>query len=439
MSKRTFHIKAFGCQMNAYDSKRIAGMLADSGYMGTDDETAADAIILNTCYIREKAAEKVFSELGRIHKTLCALGRRAAIAVVGCVAKAEGGDIFRRAPYVSIVLSSQKYHLLPELIERALARGGQAIDTGLSGLEKFDNLPRMQYSGKAEFLQIQEGCDQFCTYCCVPATRGREVSRPVADVMREAENLDRLGALEINLLGQNVSSYNGMDEDGRQCNLAGLIRKIAKLPNVRRIRYTTSHPSRMPDELIGLFASEPKLMPLLSLPIQSGSNRILKLMNRKYTHEGYMEIVRKIKAAAPAVRISSDFIVGFPGETDKDFEDTLDIARQAGFIQSFSFKYSARPGTPAASMPGQVPPDVKKERLLILQKLLRSIQDEFNKSSVGRTTEALFTEKGGNGMAAGRNEYQQMVIVPDMPGIAGTIRKVSIKSASYANLKGEIA
>ncbi|MDR2098955.1 MAG: tRNA (N6-isopentenyl adenosine(37)-C2)-methylthiotransferase MiaB [Rickettsiales bacterium] len=439
MKNKTFHIKSFGCQMNAYDSKRIAGMLRDHGYAEAESESAADAIILNTCYVRSKAAEKVFSELGRINKALALQNRTAAIAVVGCLAKAEGENIFRRAPYVSIVLSSQKYHRLPELLEQALAQHSRSIDTGLSGLEKFASLPPVSRSDKSAFLQIQEGCDQFCTYCSVPYTRGREVSRSVADVMEEACSLNRLGALEINLVGQNVNAYDGAGEDGRRSDLASLIRKIARLPNVRRIRYTTSYPSRMSDELIALHAGEPKLMPLLYLPIQSGSNRILRLMNRKYTRESYLELISKIKAAQLAARISSDFIVGFPGETDEDFEETMSIAKQAGFIQSFPFKYSARPGTPAAAMVGQIPEDIKKRRLAALQKLLRASQDEFNKSCVGRVMEVLFSEAAKDGRIIGRNEYQQPVIARAEAGIIGTIQKVKIKAGSYANLTGEIA
>ncbi|MDR1477187.1 MAG: MiaB/RimO family radical SAM methylthiotransferase, partial [Rickettsiales bacterium] len=304
--KKSFCIKSFGCQMNVYDSRRIAAMLCAEGYAeaAADD---ADVVIFNTCYIREKASEKVFSELGRLHKAR--LANQPVIAVVGCVARAEGENIFRRAPYVSIVLSSQKYHLLPALLDGAFARRGRSMDTALSGIEKFASLPGLSNSYKVEYLQIQEGCDQFCTYCCVPRTRGREISRPVADVLKEAENLDSLGAVELCLVGQNVNAYDG------GATLAGLVEKIAALPNIRRIRYATSYPSRVTDELIALHASEPKLMPIVSIPMQSGSDSVLRRMNRKYTRAGYVELVGRLRTARPDVAVSSDFIVGFPGET----------------------------------------------------------------------------------------------------------------------------
>jgi tRNA-2-methylthio-N6-dimethylallyladenosine synthase len=428
--KKTFYIKSFGCQMNVYDSRRIAAMLCAEGYAEAD-AADADIVILNTCYIREKASEKVFSELGRLHKARAAAPP--VIAVVGCVARAEGEDVFRRAPYVSIVLSSQKYHLLPELLEKAAARRSRSIDTGLSGLEKFDSLPQISSSEKIEYLQIQEGCDQCCTYCCVPRTRGREISRAVADVMKEAENLAALGALELCLVGQNVDAYNG------GATLAGLIEKIAALPNIQRIRYTTSYPSKVADDLIALHAREPKLMPILSIPMQSGSDSVLRRMNRKYTCGEYVELVKKLRAARPDIAVSSDFIVGFPGETDGDFASTLSAVREIGFVQSFSFKYSPRLGTAAAKMDGQIPDAVKKERLAVLQKLLRSQQDEFNKSCVGRAMRVLFAERAKDGFLMGRNEYLQPVIAAAPDSLLGTIQRVRIDSASYANLRGELA
>jgi tRNA-2-methylthio-N6-dimethylallyladenosine synthase len=427
-SGRTFYIKSFGCQMNVYDSRRIAAMLAREGYA---EAAAADAdvVIFNTCYIREHASEKIFSELGRLRKARA--DDPPVFAIVGCVAKAEGENVFRRAPYVSIVLSSQRYHLLPELIEGAIARRSRSIDTALSGLEKFASLPSLSSSRKIEYLQIQEGCDQCCTYCCVPNTRGREISRPLADVLKEAENLDRLGVLELCLVGQNVDAYDG------GATLAGLIEKIALLPNVQRIRYTTSYPSKVADDLIALHAREPKLMPILSIPMQSGSDSVLRRMNRKYTRAQYVELVKKLRAARPDIAISSDFIVGFPGETDGDFEATLSAVREIGFVQSFSFKYSPRPNTPAASMDGQIPPEVKKERLAALQELLRAQQDAFNKSFVGMAMRVLFTEKAKSGLL-GRSEYLQPVIVVASDSLLGSIQDVRIRSASYANLRGDI-
>jgi tRNA-2-methylthio-N6-dimethylallyladenosine synthase len=410
--------------MNVYDTRRIAGLLTSSGYVETDKPEEAEAIIFNTCYIREKAGEKVFSELGRLKK---ALRLSPVFAIVGCMAKAEGDNVFKRAPFVKVVLSSQKYHLLPDMLAAAIA-GERSLDLGLSGLEKFGCLPPVSRAVAVEYLQIQEGCDQYCTYCCVPFTRGREVCRPVADVIAEAERLADLGAVELNLVGQNVNSYP---------DLAGLIREIAKIGGVRRIRFTTSYPSKMTEELVQLFAEEDKLMPLLYLPMQSGSDRILKLMNRKYTREQYIALATHIRQVAPRVKLSSDFIVGFPGESEEDFQDTLSAIREIGFVQSFSFRYSPRPGTVAAKMDDQIPLPVKSRRIAEIQWLLRAQQDEFNKTFIGGETEALFTEIDGDS-AIGRNEYQQLVIAPGGAELVGRIAKVKVESASYANLRGKI-
>ncbi|MDR0367258.1 MAG: tRNA (N6-isopentenyl adenosine(37)-C2)-methylthiotransferase MiaB [Rickettsiales bacterium] len=425
--QRKFFIRSFGCQMNVYDSRRISGHLEALGWARVDDALDADAVIFNTCYIREKAADKVYSELGRLRLSL---NRKPVFAIVGCLAKADGSDVFRRAPFVSIVLSSQKYHLLPSLLERA-GDGEKIAELGLDGLDKFDCLPPVSHAAHVEFVQIQEGCDQCCSYCCVPRTRGREKSRPWREVLGEVENLVSLGAVEINLVGQNVNAYDG------GVSLASLIRKVAEIRGLRRIRFTTSYPSLMTGELVGLFAAEPKLMPLLYLPMQSGSDAVLEKMNRKYTLAEYFAIVEKMAKVAPRVKFSSDFIVGFPGETDNDFQATLDAVRNIKFIQSFSFRYSPRPNTAAAKMDGQVPLAVKTERIVELQKLLRSCQDEFNKSFVGRETEALFTERMEDELL-GRNEYQQMVIVKADSARVGEIRRVAVDRASYANLRGTV-
>ena len=466
MLKATFHIKTFGCQMNVYDSTRITELLTQNKMVATDDETNADIVILNTCYIREKASAKIFSELGRLKKLYSRAKRpQPVFAVIGCVAKAEGKKIFTRAPYVSVVLSSQKYHLLPELLNKAIPNvreveefqsklksasdklsGEKApkylhlMDTDLSGLEKFDCLPSVKKSDYVSFIQVQEGCDNFCTYCVVPNTRGREVSRPISDVVAEASHLASLGAVEVNLLGQNVDSYNGADDFGNPSNLASLISMVAKIDGIKRIRYTTSYPSKISDDMIALHATEPKLMPLVYLPIQSGSNTVLHKMNRKYTREQYLDIIAKLKSANSDIQISSDFIVGFPGETDDDFEQTLDMVNRVHFIQCYAFKYSPRPNTPAATMPNQIEPDIKSARLHRLQSLLRKSQDSFNRSCIGRTMNVLFLEqsKVDSSCIIGKNEYLQPVIVKASTSIIGKILPVHITDASYANLSGEL-
>ena len=453
-----FHLKTFGCQMNVYDSSRIVDLLKKNGMQETEDENSADIVILNTCYIREKASAKIFSELGRIKKLyLNAKKQQPVFAVIGCVAKAEGANIFKRASYVSIVLSSQKYHLLPELLKKALAerdiikketvegkkkktKQSHFVDTELSGLEKFDCLPPVKKTEKVSFVQIQEGCDKFCTYCVVPNTRGREISRNENDVLKEVEHLANLGAIEFNLLGQNVDCYNGLDENGNKSSLAKLIKKIAKIDGVQRIRYTTSYPSEFSDEMIKLHKNEPKLMPLVYLPIQSGSNEILHKMNRRYTREEYLDLIEKLKTANPDIQISSDFIVGFPNETEADFQKTLDIVKRVKFIQCYAFKYSPRPNTVAAKMDGQIDNKVKAERLKRLQTELRKHQDNFNKSCIGRVMRVLFSDvsKTNPDCIIGKNEYLQPVIVKADASFVGTVQNVKIESASYANLQGKI-
>jgi tRNA-2-methylthio-N6-dimethylallyladenosine synthase len=423
---KTFWIHAFGCQMNAYDARRLEALMSAAGYGKADDPARADVIALVTCHIREKASEKAFSALGRLHKA----NPNAKFAVLGCVAKAEGENVLKRAPYVRAVLSSQRYHLLP----RVLAGDAAAVDVGVDrGLEKFGCLPPIEKSFAVEFLQIQEGCDMFCSYCCVPHTRGREVSRPLASVVEEAKKLAAGGAVEINLLGQNVDAYEGGG------TLADAIREIAGISEIRRIRYTTSYPSKIDDAMVALYASEPKLMPLVSLPMQSGSDRILFAMRRRYTREEYMGILAKIRSVRPDVRFSSDFIVGFPGETDEDFQKTLSAVEEAEFIQSFAFKYSPRSGTPAAEMPGQVPDEVKDKRIYALLGRLRASQDRFNRSCAGMDMDVLFTERGKkDGEIMGRNEYMQPVIAEGTEKLLGKIARVRIERGSYANLRGTI-
>ncbi len=453
MNNLSFVLKSFGCQMNTYDAVRISNLLSKEGYRPVVDEENTDIIILNTCYIREKASSKIFSELGRIKKIYKDKGKNLPIFVIlGCVAKAEGDNVFKRAPFVSIVLSSQKYHLLPQLLQQVIDDRNNTsslnkrkkklhlINTELSGLEKFDCLPPVKNSDKVAFIQVQEGCDNFCTYCVVPNTRGREVSRPIKDIIDEATHLNNLGVVEINLLGQNVDSFNGIDENGNKSNLANLIKKVALLPNIKRIRYTTSYPSKITDDMVELHKLEKKLMPLVYLPIQSGSDEILHKMNRKYNTQKYLEIVQKLKSANPDIQISSDFIVGFPGETEEDFQKTLDIVKKVRFIQCYAFKYSPRPNTPAQKMDNQIDNQIKSKRLHILQTELRKIQDDFNKSCIGKVMSVLFTDisKVDSSFIIGKNEYLQPVIVKADKSILGSIQNVKITDASYANLKGEI-
>ena len=409
---KKYYIKTFGCQMNVYDSNRIAAVLRQLGYMEASTLRSADLIILNTCHIREKAAEKVFSDLGRIEQIKeerAAQGLDTVIGVCGCVVQAEDEQIAKRAPYVDFATGPLTYHRLPEILTKiSRKRGITVIDTEFPAESKFDFLPTGKSQGGCSFLAIQEGCNNFCTYCVVPYTRGIETSRPVEDVLKEARRLVDEGTLEINLLGQNVNSYHGEDASGKERSLAYLLQRLHEIDGLRRIRYTTSYPADVTDELIACHRDLPKLMPYLHLPVQSGSDSILKAMNRRHTAGQYLEIIGKLKAANPRLGFSSDFIVGFPGETDADFEATLNLVRQVGFIQAFSFKYSRRAGTPAALMPGQIEEKVKKERLNILQNLLFSYQLKFNKDSVGKIMPVLFEIKGRHkGQLIGRTPYMQ--------------------------------
>ncbi|WP_028877809.1 tRNA (N6-isopentenyl adenosine(37)-C2)-methylthiotransferase MiaB [Terasakiella pusilla] len=439
-------IKTYGCQMNVYDSSRMEDVLKPLGFETTDGPEDANMVILNTCHIREKASEKVYSELGRLKniKKKRNDDNEMVIAVAGCVAQAEGEEISRRAPYVDMVFGPQSYHNLPEMLAKAHragdGKGRGILMTDFPEEDKFDFLPDpVKPEGYTAFLSIQEGCDKFCTYCVVPYTRGAEYSRPVAHVLKEARQLVEQGALEITLLGQNVNAYHGDDGRGGEWTLGRLIRELAEIDGLERIRYTTSYPAEVDDDLISAHADVPQLMPYLHLPVQAGSNRVLAAMNRNHTREEYLEIIAKLKAARPDLALSSDFIVGFPGENDRDFEDTLDIIRQVGFIQAFSFVYSARPGTPAATMDLQVDKAVANERLQVLQKLLVDIQTKFNEDCIGKEFPILLERVGRkDGQLVGRSPYMQPVHVEAPVDLIGQIRDLKIVSARPNSLGAEL-
>ncbi len=442
MAKKLF-IKTYGCQMNVYDSVRMADMLKPIGYQEASDIEDADMVILNTCHIREKASEKLYSELGRIKRRKNAKkskGEQMVIAVAGCVGQAEGEEIFKRAPYVDVVVGPQSYHNLPDLVAKVQREAGHAIDLDFPTEPKFDSLPYDPTSqGAAAFLTVQEGCDKFCTFCVVPYTRGAEYSRPESEIFREAMALAAHGTKEIHLLGQNVNAYHGEGVDGTPSNLAKLIRHIATIDGIERIRYTTSHPRDMTDELIAVHGEEMKLMPYLHLPIQAGSDKVLREMNRKHTAEEYLTIIEKLKTARPDLIFSSDFIVGFPGETDQDFEDTMEIVRKVGYAQAYSFKYSPRPGTPGALREDQVPEDIKTERLARLQALITSQQVAFNQQWIGKTLPVLFERHGKqDDQLMGRSPYMQSVYVANNDNIMGEIRQVAITGAFANSLTGSI-
>lgn len=439
--------------MNVYDSARMAEILAPLGYAPGDDPEDADMVILNTCHIREKASDKVYSELGRLRlakKRRAEEGSSMVIAVAGCVAQAEGEEMLRRAPFVDIVLGPQTYHRLPEMVARAhrASKGagtdapGQrgVLDTEFPADSKFDHLPeRQQANAVSAFLSIQEGCDKFCTFCVVPYTRGAEFSRPVAQVLEEARQLVDGGVRELTLLGQNVNAYHGVDAADREIGLGALVERLAALDGVARIRYTTSHPRDVDDALIAAHGNVEALMPFLHLPVQSGSDRILEAMNRGHDVAQYLDTVARLRAARPDLALSCDFIVGFPGESDADFEATLDLVRTVGFTMAYSFKYSSRPGTPAAGMPRQVPEDVKDERLARLQALLEEQQLAFNVETVGRTFDVLFERAGRHpGQLVGRSPYNQAVHVGTTEYQVGDIAKVAIDSCKPHSLEGHI-
>jgi tRNA-2-methylthio-N6-dimethylallyladenosine synthase len=428
---RRLYIKTYGCQMNVYDSERMADVLAPLGYATTDTPEDADLVVLNTCHIREKATEKVYSELGQL-KRLKQAKDGMTIAVAGCVAQAEGEEIMRRQPAVDLVVGPQAYHQLPELIARAHRARSERLAADFAPDEKFDALPAQRRpTGVTAFLTVQEGCDKFCTFCVVPYTRGGEWSRPPEAIEAEARGLAAQGVREVTLLGQNVNAYAG---DG---GLAGLVRRLATIPGLDRIRYTTSHPRDMDDALIAAHGEVEALMPYLHLPVQAGSDKVLKAMNRAHTAESYVRLIERIRAARPDIAISGDFIVGFPGERDGDFEATLQLIREVGYASAFSFKYSRRPGTPAAAMPGQVADEVKEERLARLQALLDAQQRAFNAAQAGKTLPVLFEKPGRHtGQLVGKSPYLQAVHVTAPDRMLGQIVPVKVESAARNSLAG---
>jgi tRNA-2-methylthio-N6-dimethylallyladenosine synthase len=434
-------IKTYGCQMNAYDSARMADLLAPLGFASAETAEGADMVILNTCHIRERATEKVYSELGRIRglkEDKAKSGGRMLVAVAGCTAQAEGEEILARVPMVDMVVGPQSYHRLPEMIAR-LARGaGERVETDFPALEKFDALPEaVSDTGVSAFLTVQEGCDKFCTFCVVPYTRGPEHSRPPEKIIAEARALSTRGAREIVLLGQNVNAYRGQNSGGTRWSLARLIEAIAQIEDVLRIRYTTSHPRDMDDDLIAAHGAIEKLMPFLHLPVQSGSDSVLAAMNRQHTAEDYLHLIARLRKIRPDMGFSSDFIVGFPGETDADFEATLQLVRDVHYAQCFSFKYSPRPGTPAAAARKQIAESVKSARLDVLQKLLLSQQDTANRAALGKTLDVLFEKPGRNpGQIVGRTPYLQPVHVKAPATLIGTVRAVRLETLTANSLKG---
>ena len=438
-TKRVF-IKTYGCQMNVYDSQRMEDALAAAGYAPQETPEGADLVVLNTCHIREKAAEKVYSELGRLAPLAAAKqksGGKMAIAVAGCVAQAEGAEIIRRQPLVDMVVGPQAYHRLPQMAEDAAA-GRRAVDTEFPAEDKFDHLPAPQKRATpTAFLTVQEGCDKFCTFCVVPYTRGAEVSRPVGKLIAEAERLVAAGVREITLLGQNVNAYHGEGPDGAEWGLGRLIRRLADIEGLDRLRYTTSHPRDMDDDLISAHADAPELMPYLHLPVQAGSDVVLKAMNRGHTAEEYLRLVERIRKARPDLALSGDFIVGFPGETDADFEATLNLVRAVGYAQAFSFKYSPRPGTPASDRP-QIDEAVKSERLQALQALLSAQQATFMEGCVGRSMPILIEKPGREpGQMVGRSPYLQPVHLNVADTRRGEILSARILAAGPNSLAAE--
>jgi tRNA-2-methylthio-N6-dimethylallyladenosine synthase len=436
-------VKTFGCQMNVYDSERMTELLAGIGYASVQEPEDADMVILNTCHIREKAAEKMYSELGRLRRLKerkAAAGDSMLIAVAGCVAQAEGQEIIARQSAVDMVVGPQSYHRLPEMIARISRGAGHVLETDFPAQQKFDELPETRDgNGPAAFLTVQEGCDKFCTFCVVPYTRGAEFSRPPERIIAEARNLSGKGVREITLLGQNVNAYRGAASDGEIWSLARLIRALAEIEGIARLRYTTSHPRDMGDDLITAHREIATLMPYLHLPVQSGSNRIIAAMNRQHTREQYFDLVDRIRDARPDIALSSDFIVGFPDETDADFEATLDLARRVGYAQAFSFKYSPRPGTPAASSRKQIPDEIKSARLFALQALLSEQQAVFNRSCRGKVISVLFEKQGSkHGQLVGRSPWLQPVHVAEARAKIGEIHNVRIAEVLPNSLKGEL-
>ena len=439
---KKLYIKTYGCQMNVYDSHRMTDLLAPLGYSATETPEDADLVILNTCHIREKASEKVYSELGRLRRIKDARadeGRAYQIAVAGCVAQAEGKEILARQPAVDMVVGPQSYHRLPEMIAKLAREGGHALETDFPAEDKFDRLPEEQATqGPTAFLTVQEGCDKFCTFCVVPYTRGAEYSRPVMQIEKEARRLVAKGVREITVLGQNVSAYRGAGPEGDSWSLAKLLRRLSGIDGLERLRYTTGHPKDMDEDLILAHGELEKLMPYLHLPVQSGSDKILRAMNRDHTRDEFFAIIERMRAARPGIALSSDFIVGFPGETDADFEATMDLIKRVRFAGSFSFKYSSRPGTPAAAMK-QIPEEVKSERLTALQALLIEQASDFARACGGMSFDVLFEKPGRKpGQAIGRSPYLQSVHVDGAAQLLGQLRKVKIAAVMPNSLKGEL-
>jgi tRNA-2-methylthio-N6-dimethylallyladenosine synthase len=427
MTPKTFRIKSFGCQMNVYDGERMADLLGEQGMSAAVEGEDAELVVLNTCHIREKAAEKAYSDVGRLRRED---GSKPLIALAGCVAQAEGAEAKRRSAMIDIVVGPQAYHRLPKMVAEA-AHGGRPIDTDMPAMAKFDALPARRRANPSAFLTVQEGCDKFCTYCVVPYTRGAEISRPWSDIVSEARELVDAGAREIVLLGQNVNAW----ADGRR-GLTKLIRALAKIDGLDRIRYTTSHPADMTDDLIAAHGEVSKLMPYLHLPVQSGSNRILKAMNRSHTAETYLAILEKVRAARPDIAISGDFIVGFPGETEEDFEATLKIVDAVRYASAYSFKYSPRPGTPAATMEDQIPRDIMDDRLQRLQARIAEHSLAFNRSKVGTNTQVLIERKGKlPGQMIGRSPWLQSVHV-ETNARAGDVVDVTLVAAGPNSVGG---
>jgi len=443
---RKVHVKSFGCQMNVYDSHRMADTLAPEGFSETATPEDADLVILNTCHIREKAAEKVYSEIGRIRELKEAAardGRRMMIAVAGCVAQAEGKEIIRRAGAVDLVVGSQNYHRLPQMIARA-QRGERVVDTEFPVEDKFEVLAAPERSaiarrGISAFVTVQEGCDKFCTFCVVPYTRGVEVSRPVEKIVDEVDRLAQAGVREVTLIGQNVNAYHGAGPDGRPATLGNLLRRLAQIPGIFRLRYTTNHPRDVDNDLLAAHAELPALMPYVHLPVQSGSDRILSAMNRRHTRRDYLDVIARLRAARADLAFTSDFIVGFPGETETDFQATLTLVEEVGFGGAFSFMYSARPGTPAAEMRDRVPPEEKSERLQRLQAVITRHQREFNAGFAGRTIDVLL-EKPGRlaGQLVGRSPYLQAVQVMAPKKLIGSIERVTVIEVGSNSLFGSL-
>jgi tRNA-2-methylthio-N6-dimethylallyladenosine synthase len=443
---RKLYVKSFGCQMNVYDSQRMADTLAPLGYAETATADEADLIILNTCHIREKAAEKVYSELGRMRRLkedAAAGGRKVLIGVAGCVAQAEGQEMIRRAPAINLVVGPQSYHRLPDLIARA-ERDGHAVDTEFPPDDKFDHLAApsavvTRARGVTAFVTVQEGCDKFCTFCVVPFTRGAEVSRPVGKIVAEVERLTAAGVREVTLIGQNVNAYHGVGPDGRSWALAGLLERLAQLSGLERLRYTTSHPGDMDDALIAAHRDLPQLMPQLHLPVQSGSDKILAAMHRRHTRADYVGIVAKLLRAQPAMALTSDFIVGFPGETEQDFAATLSLVDEIGYSGAFSFKYSPRPGTRGAEMADQLDEATKSERLYRLQDAIDGNQAKFNRRCLGQTLSVLFERRGRHsGQIVGRSPYLQAVQTDAPASLIGEIAPVTITDVGSNSLFGTL-